>query len=137
MLRQNVTLLVLCIRFQHPIFRVALYGGAHSSSRNSGHPNCCLASWTLKTLEYFHPQSQAKAFFRAFIKVSGFFSSCFFLLLRRSLSSFPEVFLGSLFVPDDCLVVHMHPCFTLHLFLPWPRPLPFTAALKVIPLFTG
>lgn len=130
MLRQNVTLLVLCIRFQHPIFRVALYGGAHSSSRNSGHPNCCLASWGLKTLEYFHPQSQAKAFFRAFSRVSGFYSSCFFLLLHRSLSSFPEVFLGALFVPDDCHAVRMHPRFALRLFFLLPRPLPFAAALK-------
>lgn len=131
MLRQNVTLLVLCIRSQHPIFGVALYGGAHSSSRNSGHPNCCLASWGPKTPEYFHLQSQGKALFRAFIRVSGFYSSCFLLLLFLHLSSFPGVFLGSLFVPDDCLAICMQLLFLLPLLLP------FTAALRVIPLFTG
>lgn len=107
MLRQNATLLVLCIRFQHPIFRLALYRGAHSSSRNSGHPNCCLASWGPKTLEYFPLRSQAKAF-------SELSSEClvlFIIFFSPRLSSLPEVFLGSSFVPDDCLAVRMHTCF--------------------------
>lgn len=85
-------------------------------------------------LEYFHLQSQA--FFRAFIRVSGFYS-CFFFLLRHRLASFSEVFLSSLFIPDECLNMRMHSCFALHLFFRLARPLPFTAALKVIPLFTG
>lgn len=43
----------------------------------------------------------------------------FFLLLLLRLSSFPEVFLGPLFVPDDCLALRMHPCSPpLHLCLP-------------------
>ena len=38
----------------------------------------------------------------------------FFFLLRCRLASFPEEFLSSLLIPDDCLTVRMHLCFTLY-----------------------
>lgn len=133
MLRQNVSLLVLCIRFQHPIFRMALYGSAHSSSRNSRHANCCLASQGLKTRIF---SSTISSLFQSFHQ-GVWLLFMFFFLLRHRLASFSEVFLSSLFIPDECLNMRMHSCFALHLFFRLARPLPFTAALKVIPLFTG
>lgn len=72
-----------------PHFRVALYRGAQSSSRNSGHPNCCLVQWGPNTLDYFHLQSQAKAF-------SGLSSQCLFFILFFTSSSFIVVSLAFL-----------------------------------------
>lgn len=135
MLRQNATLLVSCIRFQHPIFGVALYGGAHSSSRNSGHPNCCLASWGPKT-RIFSTTVSGKCLFRA-VRVSGFYSSCFFPYFVVVSIDFLKYFwvpYSYQMIVSPCACIHV--C-ALHLFFLLPRPLLFTAALKVIPLFTG
>lgn len=67
--------------------------------------------------------SQAKAVSDLFIGVSGFYSSCLFLCPLASLSRFPEVYLSSLLVPDECLACASTVCFALHPLSPLPVPL--------------
>jgi len=104
---------------QHPIFRAALNGGAHSSRRNSGHANCRLASRGPNS-EYFHRQSQSR---------QGVTHR-----LRPSLSGFPKVFLVHSYqttvLPCACI------CVSLSTFSSASASTS-RQLFKIIPLFTG